>query len=69
MAFRPAIGVCSLSSFLGRETIPSLVKPSPEMLAEIQLIENIQREDLSPADLEIAVKSPGYAPWLPGGGC
>ncbi len=41
---------------LERETIPALVKPSPEMLAEIQLIENIQREDLSPADLEIAVK-------------
>ena len=42
---------------LKRETIPALVKPSPEMLAEIQLIENIQREDLSPADLEIAVKA------------
>ena len=40
---------------LERETIPALVRPSPEMLAEIQLIENIQREDLSPADLEIAV--------------
>ena len=42
---------------LERETIPSLVKPSPETLAEIQLIENIQREDLSPADLEIAVRA------------
>jgi ParB family chromosome partitioning protein len=41
---------------LGRDAIPALVKPSPEVLAEIQLIENIQREDLSPADLEIAVK-------------
>jgi ParB-like chromosome segregation protein Spo0J len=42
---------------LKREIIPALVKPSPEMLAEIQLIENIQREDLSPADLEVAVKA------------
>ena len=42
--------------FLGRDAIPALVKPSPEVLAEIQLIENIQREDLSPADLELAVK-------------
>ena len=42
---------------LERETIPALIRPSPEMLAEIQLIENIQREDLSPADLEIAVKA------------
>jgi ParB/RepB/Spo0J family partition protein len=41
---------------LGRDAIPALVKPSPEVLAEIQLIENIQREDLSPADLEIGVK-------------
>ena len=42
---------------LKRETIPALVKPTPEVLAEIQLIENIQREDLSPADLEGAVKA------------
>ena len=42
---------------LERETIPALVKPSHEVLAEIQLIENIQREDLSPEDLEIAVKA------------
>lgn len=42
---------------LKRETVPALVKPTPEMLAEIQLIENIQREDLSPADLETAVKA------------
>jgi len=42
---------------LERETIPSMIRPSAEYLAEIQLIENIQREDLSPADLELAVKS------------
>ena len=41
---------------LGRETIPSIIRPSAEYLVEIQLIENIQREDLSPADLEAAVK-------------
>ena len=32
---------------LQRETIPSIIRPSAEYLAEIQLIENIQREDLS----------------------
>jgi ParB family transcriptional regulator, chromosome partitioning protein len=42
---------------LNRETIPAIVRPSPEYLAEVQLIENIQREDLSPADLELAVKA------------
>jgi ParB-like chromosome segregation protein Spo0J len=42
---------------LQRETIPSIIRPSAEYLAEIQLIENIQREDLSPADLELAVKA------------
>ena len=42
---------------LGRETIPSIIRPSAEYLVEIQLIENIQREDLSPADLEAAVKA------------
>ena len=42
---------------LNRETIPALIRPSPEFLAEIQLIENIQREDLSPADLEAAVRA------------
>ena len=42
---------------LERQTIPALVRPSPEILAEIQLIENIQREDLSPADLETAVRA------------
>ena len=42
---------------LERETIPALIRPSPECLAEIQLIENIQREDLAPGDLELAVKS------------
>ena len=43
--------------FLKRETIPAVIRPSPEFLAEVQLIENIQREDLSPADLEAAVGS------------
>jgi ParB family transcriptional regulator, chromosome partitioning protein len=42
---------------LEKETIPSIVKPSPGFLAELQLIENVQREDLSPADLEVAVKA------------
>ena len=42
---------------LQRETIPSIIRPSAEYLAEIQLIENIQREDLSPSDLELAVKA------------
>ena len=42
---------------LNRETIPALIRPSPEFLAEVQLIENIQREDLSPADLEAAVRA------------
>ena len=42
---------------LQRETIPSIIRPSAEYLAEIQLIENVQREDLSPADLEVAVRA------------
>ena len=42
---------------LQRETIPAIIRPSAEYLAEIQLIENIQREDLLPADLELAVKA------------
>jgi len=42
---------------LNRETIPAVLRPSPEFLAEIQLIENIQREDLSPADLETAIRA------------
>ena len=42
---------------LQRDTIPSIIRPSAEYLAEIQLIENIQREDLSPSDLELAVKA------------
>ncbi len=42
---------------LKRETIPAVIRPSPEFLAEVQLIENIQREGLSPADLEAAVKA------------
>jgi len=42
---------------LERETIPAIIRPSAEYLAEIQLIENIQREDLLPADLELAVIS------------
>jgi|GEM_PF-2909395 ParB family chromosome partitioning protein len=40
---------------LQRETIPSIIRPVAEYLAEIQLIENVQRENLSPADLEVAV--------------
>jgi ParB/RepB/Spo0J family partition protein len=43
--------------FLKRETIPSIIRPTPEFLAEVQLIENIQREELSPADLETAVRA------------
>lgn len=42
---------------LRRETIPAIVGPPPEHLDELQLIENIQREDLSPADLESAVST------------
>ena len=42
---------------LQRETIPSIIRPTAEYLAEIQLIENVQREDLSPADLEVAVRA------------
>ena len=43
--------------FLNRETIPAVIRPSPKFLAELQLIENVQREDLSPGDLEAAVRA------------
>jgi ParB family transcriptional regulator, chromosome partitioning protein len=42
---------------LNWETISAIIKPAPEDLSEIQLVENIQREDLSPADLEAAVRA------------
>ena len=37
--------------------IPAIVKSSIKDIAEVQLIENIQRENLSPADLEQAVNA------------
>ena len=45
------------ASIQARGLLQPVIRPSPDFLAEVQLIENIQREDLSPADLEVALRS------------